>query len=380
MGEVRGSVAPGFEAVRDAFADVLARGGGGAAFAAYSGGRALADLWGGVADTRDGRPWRADTVTVLFSGTKGLTATVLAALVDDGTIDPDEPVAAYWPEFAAAGKEDVRVWHLASHTAGLLYTDPPVPGEHARMDNAEHARRLAAQPTLWEPGTRMSYHAITYGYLVGELIRRATGATVGTLLRERVTGPLGLDAWLGTPPEVDPRVAHVLRVPGYHTDTYLTDESKRPILDRVYAGVLTGAGDPFNTVEMRRGELAAAGGVASARAMARLYDVLAHGGTAADGTRVLGTATLDRVTRTHAEGVDCVNDRPLHYGLGFELADPIGTYGPATRAFGHSGAGGSRHGAWPEAGVGFSFCMNEMWSEDADDRAANLLTALHAGL
>lgn len=370
MPATSGHVAPGFEPVRDAFSAVLAGTGGGIAFAAYSGGEPLVDLWGGVADPRDGTPWAEDTVTVLFSGTKGLTATVLALLVDDGVVDPDERVATYWPEFAAAGKGDVRVHHLASHTAGLLYTDPPVEGEHGRMDNAENARRLAAQAPLWEPGTQVSYHAITYGYLVGEVIRRASGATVGTLLRERIAGPLGLDVRLGTPPEVDPRVAHLVRAPGYRTNTYLKDESKRALLDRMYAGVLTGPGDPFNSVEMRRGELASGGAVGNARSMARLYDALAAG-------RIVAPETLARVTATYAEGEDCVNARPLHFGLGYELPDPIGTYGPATRAYGHSGAGGGRHGTWPEAGLGFSFCLNELQSEDADTRANTLLTALH---
>jgi CubicO group peptidase (beta-lactamase class C family) len=389
MADVQGTVADGFGPVRDAFAAVLERSGGGAAFAAYSGGAPLADLWGGTADTRSGAPWTADTVVVLFSGTKGLTATVLAQLVDEGLVDPDERVAAYWPEFAAAGKADVRVRHLASHTSGLLYVDlPPASGREVpprgdligRLDNAENARRLAAQPTLWEPGTQVSYHAITYGYLVGEVIQRVTGKTVGTLLRERVAGPLGLDVHLGAPPEIDPRVAHIIRAPGYRTNTFLKDESKRPILDRMYAGILTGPDDLFNSAEMRRAELASGGGIGNARAMARLYDVLAAGGTSADGVRVVGRAGLDRATTTYSEGEDAVNARPLHFGLGYELADPIATYGPAAVAFGHSGAGGGRHGAWPESGVGFSFCLNEMWSEDLDDRATTLMTALHTSL
>ncbi|HEY3682873.1 MAG TPA: serine hydrolase domain-containing protein [Streptosporangiaceae bacterium] len=380
MTEVQGTVADGFGPVRDAFAAVLERSGGGAAFAAYSGGRPLADLWGGTAGTRSGAPWTADTVVVLFSGTKGLTATVLAQLVDEGLIDPDERVAAYWPEFAAAGKADVRVRHLASHTTGLLYVDPPVDGRFGRLDNTENARRLAAQPTLWEPGTQVSYHAITYGYLVGEVIQRVTGKTVGTLLRERVAGPLGLDVHLGAPAEIDPRVAHIVRAPGYRTNTFLKDESKRPILDRMYAGILTGPDDLFNSAEMRRAELASGGGIGNARDMARLYDVLAGGGTSADGVRVVGRAGLDRATATYSEGEDAVNARPLHFGLGYELADPIATYGPAPVAFGHSGAGGGRHGAWPESGVGFSFCLNEMQSEDEDTRATTLLTALHSCL
>lgn len=377
-GEVLGEAARGFEPVRDAFAAVLARTAGGAAFAAYRSGEPLVDLWGGVADTRTGAPWRADTVTVLFSGTKGLAATVLAGLIGDGRIDPDERVTAYWPQFAAAGKQDVRVHHLAAHTAGLLYVDPPVPGQFGRLDNAENARRLAEQPTLWEPGSRVSYHAITYGYLIGEVVRRATGKTIGGLLRERVAGPLGLDVWLGTPPEIDPRVAHLVRAEGYRTNTFLTDESKRPILERMYGGFLTGPDDPFNAIQMRRAELASAGGVADARSMARLYDALAGGGTSPDGVRVVGRAALDAATSTRSRGEDWVNARPLHFGLGYELADPIGTYGPVSRAFGHSGAGGGRHGAWPDAGLGFSFCLNEMWSEDTDDRAATLLNALHA--
>ncbi|RZQ63777.1 serine hydrolase domain-containing protein [Amycolatopsis suaedae] len=341
-----GWVAPGFEPVRAVFDDVLAATTGGAAFCVYRRGKPVADLWGGFAEP--GRPWEAGTPVVLFSGTKGLVAAVVAAL----GLDPDAPVARFWPGFAP----DVRLHHVLAHTAGLPYVEA---GGIDVLDNAANAAALATQSPLWTPGERVAYHAVTYGYLLTELVRRA-GHDLGTLVSE-----LDPEVWLGTPPSVDNRVARLVRAPGYRVGTFVTDPAKRAVIDRMYGGLL--AGDLINTVAYRRAGLAAGGGVGTARAMARVYDRLLAGGPA-----------VARATRTWSEGVDAIADRPLRFGLGFELADPIGTYGPAEEAFGHSGAGGGRHGAWPAAGLAFSFCTNEMVAEDADTRAARLLAALYA--
>ena len=376
---MEGSVAAGFEPVREAFQRVIDASAGGAAFSVYRRGVPLVWLCGGRADPGSdcggradpgsGAPWRPDTLVVLFSGTKGIGATVAAMLMVHGLLDPDRPVCEYWPEFGAAGKRGVRVHHVLAHTAGLPYVDPE-PAD--RLDNTANAAALAAQAPLWPPGERVAYHALTYGYLVAELARRVTGRSIGTLVRELLAEPHGLDLHLGAPPELDGRTARMLAAPDYRISTFLTDPARRATVERIYGPVPLP--ELANSVGFRRAQLAAASAVGTADSMARLYDLLAAGA-------VLDPERLRTATRTWSEGLDAVNDRPVRFGLGYELDDPIGTYGPAeairrSGAFGHSGAGGGRHGAWPEHGLGFSFATNELRSEDTDTRASSLLDAL----
>jgi CubicO group peptidase (beta-lactamase class C family) len=349
---VKGVVAPGFEPVRDAFAGVLARTSGGAAFSVVRRGEVLVELWGGP-------EWTRDTLVLLFSGTKGVVATVLALLTAQGSLDPDERVATYWPEFAAAGKADVRVSHVLSHTVGLPYvdTDPPL------RDNAANAAALAAQRPLWTPGSRVAYHAVTYGYLCTELVRRVTGQPVSAVIRSLLGD---VDVHLGTPAASDHRVARLTQAPGYRVSPLVTDPERRRVVDRMYRGLLDP--DVINSTAYRRAELAAGSATGTAAAMARLYDRVVGG--------LVPPTVLAEATRTWSEGLDAVNDRPVRFGLGYELADPTGTYGPAKVAFGHSGAGGGRHGAWPEEELGFSFTTSELRSEDVDARGTALLAAL----
>lgn len=424
---------PAFEALTSTFRSHLQRARGGMAFTVYRGGAPAVRFYGGSREERPSPgdpvrdPWTPETMTVLFSGTKGLVAALAAILAGRGELDVRAPVAKYWPEFAANGKEDVRVWHLLSHTVGLPYVDPEPADEWTVLDNAANARALAAQRPLWEPGTRVAYHAITYGYLMTELLRRVTGKDVGTLLAEELARPLGLDVHLGLPESLDSRVAPVFRGPDYAISTFLEDPERRRIVERMYRGTLLG-GDLFNTAQLRRGQLSAGGAVGTADAMARLYSHLAvaappaaggrdrtGGGGSGDvhatgtdssgshdtnsagsdddpradpttGTGSGGTGTLVhpdslvQATRQWAAGVDAINDRPLRFGLGFELDDSIGTYGPVRPAFGHSGAGGGLHGAWPEHRIGFSFLSNEMLAENKDTRAKDLLAALAEAL
>jgi CubicO group peptidase (beta-lactamase class C family) len=339
---VSGTVHKGFESLREIFTAEVGSG----AFAVVRDGEVLVDLWSGQAE---------DALNVLFSGTKGITAAVVAILTERGLLDPDERVSAYWPEFQA----DIKVSHVLSHTAGLPYVDADV----SLLDNEASARVLATQNPLWTPGSRVAYHALTYGYLLTELIRHVTGSGVGKLIQELLAQPYGLDLHLGT--DLGSRVAPIFRAPGYRISTFLQDEERRVIVDRMYRGLLDG--DLPNSPEYRRAELSAASGLGTARAMAGLYDLLVSG----------KVVPLAGATRTWSRGLDAVNDRPVHFGLGFELPDEIGTYGPAAVAFGHSGAGGGRHGAWPEAGLGFSFTTGEMRSEDVDTRANSLLAELH---
>jgi CubicO group peptidase (beta-lactamase class C family) len=357
---VHGEVGPGLEAVREAFDRVAGSSAGGVAFSVVRGGESLVELWAGEA--APGVPWTRDTRVVLFSGTKGIVATVLAMLTAHGLIGPGERVARYWPEFAAGGKSDVLVSHVLAHTVGLPYVEPDLP----MFDNAANAAALAAQSPLWIPGTRVAYHAMAYGYLATELVRRVTGQGLGELVQEMLAAPHELDLRLYTPPDVP--VATLFRAPGYRISTFLQDEERRRIVERMYRGLLDSV-ETMNSPEYRGAELAAGGATGTAADMARLYDLLLSGA-------LVPQPVLAQATRTWSEGVDAINDRPLHFGLGYELADPIGTYGPVEVAFGHSGAGGGRHGAWPTSGVGFSFTTNELRAEDVDDRASSLLAAL----
>ncbi|BBG02354.1 serine hydrolase [Pseudonocardia saturnea] len=361
-------MAAGFSAVADAFAEVLAAARGGAAFSVVRGGVPMVELHGGLADPGAGRPWSADTVAVLFSGTKGLAATACAALAD--RLDPDAPVVRYWPEFGAAGKSTVRVGQVLAHTAGLPYVDPePSPAE--TLDDRAGAAALARQAPLWEPGTRVAYHALTWGHLVAELIRRVTGDDPRTVVEDVVGRVAGARVFLTTPP---PAPARIIRDRGYRLSTFLDDAQRRRTVERMYRVLLDDA-DAVNAPGWYRSGALAGAAVAGAPAIARLYGALAD-----PARSPVPAAALARAVRTHAEGTDAVNDRPLRFGLGYELADPLGTFGPEPIAFGHSGAGGGRHGAWPEHGVGFSFLTNEMHAEDVDHRAARLLGALHSCL
>ncbi|APX34973.1 penicillin-binding protein [Brachybacterium sp. P6-10-X1] len=358
------------ESLTETFERHVAAGEGGMAFSVHRGGQPLLQLHGGRA--APDRPWSADTMAVLFSGTKGLTATLAAILIGRGRLDPEAPVAEYWPEFAAQGKADARVHHVLDHSIGLPYVDPDPSGEGERLDNALMAGRLAAQPTLWEPGTKVAYHAMTYGYLMAEILRRVTGRGVGELLRTELAEPFGLDVHLGLPEAEEARVAPVFRASGYRISTYLQDDpERRAIVDRMYGSSLTAKNPSFNTRAHHAAELAAGGGIGSADAMATLYSLLI-----APDAPVIPTDTLATATRTWSQGKDAINDRPVRFGLGYELDDPIGTYGPVRPAFGHTGAGGGLHGAWPEQDLAFSFLPNEMRSEDADRRVKDLLTVL----
>lgn len=367
----------GFASLREVFARHLAAAQGGMAFCVYRSGEPLARFYGGSTNRRPApsaeveEAWSPKTMAVMFSGTKGVVATVAAMLVDRGLLDVRKRVAEYWPEFAAGGKEAVTVAQLLSHTVGLPYVDPEPEGDDPQLDNAGNTRALAAQTPLWEPGTKVAYHAATYGYLMTEVFRRATGKPVGQLIAELIREPLGLEIYLGLPEELDPRVATVFRSDTYAISTFLQDPERRKIVERMYRNLVDPDRDPFNSIGMRRGEMSAGGGIGTADAMANLYSRLADpaGG-------VVSPAALADATTTWSEGVDAINDRPLRFGLGYELADPIGTYGPVAPAFGHSGAGGGLHGAWPGKNVGFSFLTNEMLAENQDRRAKDLLAEL----
>ncbi len=376
-----GSVAPGFERVAEAFeANFAERGELGAAFSAVVDGDVVVDLWGGVADRARGLAWRHDTLVGVFSGTKGLVATCLLLLIEGGQLDLDAPVAAYWPEFAANGKEAVLVRHLVSHQAGLPGLRTPVSVEEA-TDDVRMARLLAAQRPIAAPGTQLVYHALTFGWLCGELVRRVDGRSIGRFLREEVAGPLDLEVWIGLPERDEARVAVLERDAGFMDELVRSREADE-VAWSIYANPPRFADGELaaNVRRWRAAEVPASNGVVSARSLARLYGCLARGGEI-DGQRLLSPETIERGRRCLSRGHDPYLDMPVAYATGFAVQTSVMGFGPPADAFGHGGAGGSMHGAWPSERVGFSYAPNLLrGGGPVDARAEALLAALYAAV
>jgi CubicO group peptidase (beta-lactamase class C family) len=367
---VAGSVAPGFEEVREAFAALDLAGPSGGAFAVCREGRMLVDLWGGGAG-RAGRAWERDTASMILSGTKGLVAACLLALVEDGRLAPQRPVADYWPEFAAHGKGDVTVAELASHRAGLPFVEQEL-AIYDLLDARRMADRLAAQRPLWPAPRPFAYHALTYGWLCGELVRRVTGASVGRLLHERFCGPLGLELWLGLPPAEQHRVAELFLAPGRSEGVARHQRAARTYENPpVFAEPLL-----WNLPRLREAEIASSGAIGTARAVAAFYAALVTSSGAPSLRRE--TVALGRTQLVHDE--DAMYGDELALGFGWELQTAERRLGPDPAAFGHTGAGGSVHGAWPDAALGFSFHVDELRDEHDDPRARLLLEALWEAL
>jgi CubicO group peptidase (beta-lactamase class C family) len=377
---IAGRVATGYEPVREAFAAELRRDAeAGAAFAAVVDGEPVVDLWGGLAHREPARPWVEDTAQLIFSGTKGMTATCILLLLERGRISLDRPVADYWPGFGQAGKGDVLVRHLVSHQAGLPAVEPaPEPGE--ALDPVLMAGRLAAQPAMWPAGHGITYHALTFGWLCDGLIRHVDGRSAGRFFAEEVATPLGLEAWIGLPPSMERRVATIIRSADYQVNFGDVTEDERALLTRIYAGGgIVGERFVVNDRDFLRAEMAGVNAVATARSMARLYGCLALGGSI-DGVRLLSAETARLAYAPIAAGLDRLTREPAAFSTGFEIQSELQWYGPAVQAFGHSGAGGSVHGAWPHLRTGFSYAMNLMRRDDRDGRAQRILTALHSVL
>jgi CubicO group peptidase (beta-lactamase class C family) len=380
--EVHGRCAPRFEKVRLAFEASFARGELGAAVAVTLRGDPVIDLWGGFADAAGTRPWRADTLVSVASTTKGMTAVCLARLADGGSLDLDAPVARYWPEFAEAGKGAIPVRWILCHRAGLPAIRAQLPAE-ALFDWERMTATLAAERPVWEPGSRHGYHALSFGHLAGEVLRRIDGRSPGTFFREEVARPLGLDFHIGLAAEDDARCAEIApagptRGPANKLTARMRE--KDSILGRAFGNPPRPRG-VVNSAAWRRAEIPAANGHGTARAVARLYGALACGGEI-DGRRVLSPGAVLRAASEEAFGPDAVlPGLTTRFGQGFMLAHrglPLGT---SPRAFGHPGMGGSIGFADPDAGLGFGYVTNRMQSGLAGDaRGFALVAALYASL
>ena len=381
MSIVRGECAPRFVAVREAFEKSFAAGEEvGASFAAYLDGEPVVDLWGGHRDAAHEQSWERDTLVNVFSTTKAMAAVSLHVLADRGKLDLDAPVARYWPEFAQAGKAALPVRYLLSHRAGLAALRRRLPTE-ALWDWKRMTDALAAEAPWWEPGTANGYHAMTYGFLVGEVLRRIDGRTLGTFFRDEVAGPLDADFHIGLPAAEDARVAQM--VPPSAAEMAAAGAAAQPAPGSLLAKVMGNpplAPETANRAEWRRAEIPAANGHGNARSVARAMAALACGG-ALGGVRLLGSEALARATREECHGPDLVLGVPMRWGQGFMLASETLPLSPTGRAFGHGGWGGSLGIADPEARLSWAYVMNKMSAGTlGDPRAFRLAQALYAGL
>ena len=385
VGKIDGTCDSGFRRVRDAFAENFEqRGEVGAAVAITIDGRPVVDLWGGALDAKRTRPWTRDTLVNVYSTTKGLTAMCAHRLVDQRKLDLEAPVSRYWHEFAQAGKDRLPVRYLLSHQAGLPAVQRPLPPE-ALFDWDSMCGALAEQEPWWAPGTKHGYHAMTFGFLVGEVIRRITGLRPRDYVRAQLAEPLGIDFQIGLAESDDHRVAEMIAAPPPPPNAVnlFAEAMNNPesVTAKTIANPPTiSAPGVANSLEWRRAELPAANGHATARALARIYGALSRGGEI-DGVRVLTPESIARCHDEQARGRDEVLLMPTRFSLGFILSQPEASLGPGLKSFGHPGAGGSLGFADPQAKVGFGYTMNQMGPTMLiDPRATALIDAVYASL
>lgn len=389
--QLDGHVADGFGAVRHTFARQLPEvGDGGAAFAAVAGGQLVVDLWAGRAGHR---PWSATTRAVLMSATKGVAATAVARLAERALLDVESPVAAYWPEFAAAGKAEISIAQLLSHSAGLIsvpgYTELLGPAGEGWEHTGEIVRRLESAAPWWTPGSAHGYHGLTFGWLVGELIRRVTGLTAGTVIREEIAAPLGLELDVGTPPDQLHLVAPVVlagnRLTSAIQDRQLADPSSNfaNMLLATNQRCIVNTADVFFASPARLAmELPALNGTGTARALARLYGVLADGGRS-DGAELLSAKTVEMFASERRRGPSLITGDEERWSLGFQrppaaTADSSGEWGPHDEAFGHNGLGGQIGFADPVSRVGVALVRSHLSS--TSPLGSHLISSLYACL
>jgi CubicO group peptidase (beta-lactamase class C family) len=378
---IEGTCEPRFRRLRDALAESFTRfGETGASLAVTLDNKPVADLWAGHLDAGRTKPWQRDSIANVYSTTKGMTAICALRLAGEGRLDLDAPVARYWPEFARAGKEKLPVRYLLSHRAGLPAVSRPLPPE-AMYQWETMTAALAEQEPWWEPGSRHGYHAVTYGWLVGEVVRRIVGKSLGAYFRDEVAQPLGADFHIGFAAQLDARVAPLLPPPPPPPDQVdlFSEILKDPdsMLAKTFTNPLVAITD-VNTRTWRGAEIPAANGHTNARALARVYGALACGGRV-DGVQVMSPAAIELGYTEQSDGPDAVLPLYTRIGLGFFLSTPTEKLGPNPRSFGHGGMGGSLGFADPDTGLGFGYVMNEMhaglWL--IDPRATALIDAVY---
>ena len=363
MADILGAYDDLFIAVPTALATMLDDGDAGASVAVFVDGEPVVDVWAGFGDADRTTPWQRDTITNVWSVTKTMTALCALILADRGDLDLAAPVGRYWPEFGDAGKETVLVRHLLAHTAGLPDWEGPI---EELYDWRSATARLAALAPQWEPGTAAGYHSLTQGFLVGEVLRRVTGRTVGEFFADEVAGPLGADFHIGLPAEHDSRVALAVPPPS-RDDDYTAGSSS--------GSAPATAGTPMrvrdgNSVAWRRAQIPAASGFGNARSVALVQSVMACGG-AVRGVRLLSPAGCDRGREEQFSGEDRVLGMPVRWGLG---------YGLFGSSLGWGGWGGSLVVVDPDSRMAVAFVTSQMREPEQDTRGMELVMAAHDGL
>ena len=373
MAEVLGECDSRFGAVRDALGEALEKDDVGASAAVFVGGEPVVDIWGGHADAARTIPWQRDTITCVFSVTKTMQALSALILADRGDLDLDAPVAKYWPEFAAAGKEGVLVRHLLAHTAGLPDLEGPVFAADL-YDWPAVTSRLAAQEPMWEPGTKAGYHSLTQGFVVGEVIRRVTGRSAGEFFADEVARPLGADFHMGLSAEHDHRVAPLIAPPSSPSGDWVASAPSADQTPGTAQGADAGAGirvSDANSLAWRRAQIPSASGFGNARSVAAVQSVLACGGTVR-GTRLLSPAGCEVARREQFRGVDQILGSSARYGMGYGIFD---------RSVGWGGWGGSLVIVDLDARMAVSYVMNQMLDQsEGSYRGLGIVIAAYEGL
>ena len=366
---ISGFVAPGFEPVRDAFeANFAEESELGAGFSAYLDGQLIVELFGGFADRKKERAWDARTVVPIYSTTKPIAALTLAHVIDALPAGYETAVADLWPEFGANGKGDVTIAELVSHQAGLPgFVDPVDPA--VWLDPAACSAALAPLAPLWEPGTQHGYHPLTWGYLIGEIVQRIDGRSLGTVLREEITAPAGIDFQIGTPASDHDRVAEIMRPRALPDLGEINDATRAAFLTKWAAPDRGGA-------IWREIEIPSANGIGTASAVAELYGLYAHGGYLPD-RRLISETAFDALTQSRVKGQDLVLPYVTEFAAGV-MRNNIGLYGPNPDTLCHSGWGGSLALGDPDRGLSLAYVMNRQSNSlQADPRATRLVQALY---
>jgi CubicO group peptidase (beta-lactamase class C family) len=381
--EIHGECAADFELVREVFAENFREHGEiGAGLAVHVAGRLVVNLWAGLADRGERKPWTEQSLVNVYSSTKGIAALCIQHLIDRGALAPDARVIEYWPEFGAAGKGDILLRELLGHRAGLACLTPQLP-HSALYDHAAMASALAAQAPNWEPGTQHGYHALTFGFLLAELVRRVSGITLGQYLREHIAGPLAADVYIGLPVELDARVAKVTRPLGEATPPGEVDlmrvwkQEPDSLTARAFNNPASQPGS-VQTRAWRAAEIPSSNGHASALGLSRIYAALAT--PSARSSSILSAEGVRRCYEEASNGTDLVLRVPTRFGPGFMLSQPAGSgrMGPNAHSFGHPGMGGSLGFADPDAQLGFGYAMNRAGANILiGERPRRLIDALY---
>jgi CubicO group peptidase (beta-lactamase class C family) len=390
---IGGWVAPGFEGVAEAFAENFERHGDkGASLGVYVDGELKVDLWGGVADVTTGRPWTADTVSIIYSATKGATAILAWLLAQRGVLDFDAPVTRYWPEFSGGGKADVPVRYLFTHQVGLPYLDRRLTREEV-IEGSKIVEVLERQEPVWVPGTAHGYHALTYGWLTGALIAKATGTRLGKVFEAEIAQPLWLDFHIGLPANEIPKVAPLIDMPPPDPGALdaITDPAQKELLMAMGAAALdpestfsralstngalpTPDATTWNDPRIYQAEMPAANGISNGRSLARLYAATV---SEVDGVLLLSDETVAQAKAEQVNGPDRTLIVPSRFATGFQLPSPTAPL-LSPDSFGHAGAGGALGFADTRHKVGFGYVQNQLLAggPDGDPRTRGLIAAV----